>query len=159
MAKPSRLPSVRSEQTCFISFSTYQKRSLFQVDNLAELFVRVLFSYRDQSKFTLQAFVLMPDHFHLLITPGLRMTLERSIQYIKGGFSHQVKVELGRNSEVWQRGFTDRRVRDRQEYLGVVDYIHQNPVEARLVAEAKEYRYSSLNTEFRLDPPPPHLSG
>lgn len=142
MAKPSRLPSVRPEQTYFIGSSTYQKRALFQADNIAALFLRVLFSYRDQNKFSLQAFVLMPDHFHLLITPFPETTLERSLQYIKGGFSHQVKVELGRNSEIWQRGFTDRRVRNRHEYLGFIDYIHQNPVEARLVNDAKAYRYS-----------------
>src|SRR5687768_8452971 len=108
MAKPKRLPSVRSSQTYFVNSSTCQKRALFQRDNFGELFLQVLFSYRDANKFSLHAFVLMPDHFHLLLTPAPEVTLERSLQLIKGGFSYRVKSEFGLTSEVWQRGFTDR---------------------------------------------------
>jgi putative transposase len=51
--------------------------------------VQVLLSYREQHKYLLHEFVLMPDHFHLLITPTL--TLERALQLIKGGFSFRPK--------------------------------------------------------------------
>jgi putative transposase len=56
---------------------------------MADLFVQVLLSYREQHKYLLHEFVLMPDHFHLLITPTL--TLERALQLIKGGFSFRPK--------------------------------------------------------------------
>ena len=54
------------------------------VRRTAQLFVGVLQHYRLQEKYLLHQFVLMPDHFHLLITPAL--TLERAMQLIKGGF-------------------------------------------------------------------------
>jgi putative transposase len=130
---------VKPEQTFFIGTSTWQKRSLFQSTQLAELFCRVLLEYRDQGKFSLQAFVLMPDHFHLLITPAFDMTLERSLQLIKGGFSFRVKKELEKNLEIWQRGFTDRRVRGVEEFVRFRHYIHENPVKGRLCEKAEDY--------------------
>ena len=157
--KPARLPSVKAEQTFFIDANTAERRPLFQSTQLAELFCRVLFEYRDRGKFTLQAFVLMPDHFHLLVTPAIDMTLERSLQLIKGGFSFRVKKELEKNLEIWQRSFTDRRVRDIGEFVGFRHYIHQNPVKARLCERAEEYPYSSANPRFRMDVLPPYLRG
>jgi len=56
---------------------------------MARLFVEVLFHYRDHKNYLLHEFVLMPDHFHLLVSPTL--SLERSLQLIKGGFSYRAK--------------------------------------------------------------------
>jgi REP element-mobilizing transposase RayT len=68
----------------FITASTFQKRSILQSDRMAGLFLDVLVHYRAMGKYLLHEFVLMPDHFHLLITP--RESLERAMQLIKGGF-------------------------------------------------------------------------
>jgi REP element-mobilizing transposase RayT len=68
--------------TYFITSSAFQKNSLFQSERMAQLFIDVLFHYRDQKNYLLHEFVLMPDHFHLLITPTL--SLERALQLIKG---------------------------------------------------------------------------
>jgi len=78
---------------------------------MARLFLQTLYSYRRQGKFELHAFVLMPEHFHLLLTPS-EITLERALQFIKGGYSHAVKESLRNPMEIWERGFTDHRIRD-----------------------------------------------
>jgi putative transposase len=80
----------------------------------------------------------MPDHIHLLLTPN-EITLERSIQLIKGGFSHRLKSNL----PIWQRGFTDKRMRTREDFLTHRDYIHHNPVRARLCQLPRDYPFSS----------------
>ena len=69
---------------------------------MARLFLQTLYAYRRQGKFHLHAFVLMPEHFHLLLTP-LEIALERTMQLIKGGFSHAVKERLGSTMEIWER--------------------------------------------------------
>jgi putative transposase len=46
-------------------------------------------------KFRLHDFVVMPDHLHLLITVGSGMTIEKAMQFIKGGFSYRLKKECG----------------------------------------------------------------
>jgi hypothetical protein len=45
------------------------RRDLFQVEKIARLFIEVLFDYRSQKKYLLHEFVVMPDHFHLILTP------------------------------------------------------------------------------------------
>ena len=119
---------------------------------MAHLFINVLQHYRQEQKYLLHEFVLMPDHFHLLITPSL--TLERAMQLIKGGFSFRAKKELGFGSEIWQPSFYDRRVRDIEEYRSFREYIHLNPVKRGL---AEEYPYSSARPEFAIDRLPQRL--
>jgi putative transposase len=126
---------------------------------MASLFIETMFRYRDEGRFLVHAFVVMPNHFHGLLTPMGEVTLERMLQLIKGGFSYRAKHELNRRYEIWQRGFTDRRVRNRVEYLRFENYIHQNPVKARLVLNANEFPYASLNPGYKLDPAPAYLRG
>ena len=80
----------------------------------------------------------MPDHIHLLPTPE-SIALERAIGLIKGGFSHR----LASKSSVWQRGFTDHRIRDEEDFSIRLHYIHRNPVTARLALSPDAYPFSS----------------
>jgi putative transposase len=74
-------------RTYLITSVTAQRRSLFQVTANAQLLQQTIFDYRAQSKFLLHAFVIMPDHFHIIITPAPEVSLEKAVQFIKGGFS------------------------------------------------------------------------
>ena len=122
---------------------------------MAQLFIEVLQHYRRQGKYLLHEFVLMPDHFHVLITPTI--TLERALQLIKGGFSFRATKELGFGGEIWQTSFYDRRVRDIKEYYAFREYIHLNPVKRGLASLVEEYPYSSARPGFNLDGLPQRL--
>jgi putative transposase len=153
MASPHRGNTGYS--TYFIIASTFQRVGVFQTTRLAELFMNVLLAYRAQQKYLLHEFVLIPNHFHLLITPTL--TLERALQLIKGGFSFRAKREAGFGGEIWEKSFYDRRVRDWEEYCAFRRYIHLNPVKRGLVLEASEYPYSSARAGTVLDAVPQRL--
>jgi putative transposase len=146
--KPTRLFSPPG--TYFATFSTWQRTRYFVVEPYVRLFLKTIYGYRRQGKFQLHAFVLMLEHVHLLFTPAPEVTLERAVQLIKGGYSHAFGLEFGRK-EVWQRGFTDHRIRDRDDFERHRDYIHQNPVNRRLVEVASDYRYCSAFPGFKLD--------
>lgn len=150
--KPGRLISPRG--TYFLTFSTWQRRRLFVVEPYARLFLRTLYRYRRDGRYELHAFVLMPEHIHLLLTPARDVTLEHAIQLIKGGYSHALGSVIGRKSEVWQRGFTDHRIRNHQDFMHHRNYIHQNSVESKMVIDPREYRYCSAFPGFKLDPWP-----
>jgi len=139
----------------FIIASTFQKRNILQSDRMADLFVDVLLHYRAGGKYLLHEFVMMPDHFHLLITP--HESLERAMQLIKGGFSFRAKRELGFTHEIWQPSFYDRRVRNAEEYFAFRDCIRQNPRKRGLTTRAEEYRYSSAWPGMGLDEAPQRL--
>jgi putative transposase len=141
--------------TYFITASTFLKQNLLQSDRMAQLFIDVLKHYQEQKAYRLHEFVVMPDHFHLLITPNT--SLERSMQLIKGGFSFRAKRELEFGAEIWQTSFYDRRVRDADEYERFRLYIHTNPVRRGLAPKTDEYPYSSAVRNFLLDDVPPRL--
>ncbi len=135
MAIPSR---TARPGAFFVTSRTYNSRRIFQVPTNCNLFLETLQHYRREGNYLLHAFVVMPDHIHLLLTPQT-ITLERSMGLIKGGFSHRMASML----PVWQRGFTDHRIRNREEINIRRAYIHQNPVRAHLAETAEAYPYSS----------------
>lgn len=108
------------------------RRRLFEVSSHAELFLETLQHYRHEGHYKLHAFVVMPDHIHLLLTPA-GITLERTLMFIKGGFSHRLHSKF----PVWQRGFADRTVKDVEEFIQRKNYIHHNPVRAGLCQRPK----------------------
>ena len=152
--RPTREHATNNRQTYMITTETWQRRALFRNESWAKLFVDTLYHYRGAA-YLLHEFVIMPDHIHVLITPVT--SLEKAIQFIKGGFSYRAKKELGSNMEIWQKSFQDQRIRDAADYDVHRNYIHQNPVRQRLCERAGEYPYSSAHAGFELDESPQGL--
>lgn len=146
-----------ASRTFFVTSSTLGKRALLQSHRSAQLFTRVLYGYRASGKFRLHAFVVMPDHFHALLTVGPDISVERAVQFIKGGFSFQAAKEFGKKGTLWQRGFSEVRILDEGHFHRCCDYIHSNPVKKRLVSDAAAYEYSSANPVHEVDPMPQGL--
>ena len=151
---PARV--VAGERTFFITASTWGKRSLLQSSRAAELFIRTIYDYRGQGTYRLHEFVVMPDHFHVLITVDVDMTVEQAVQLMKGGSSFRAGKELGIRAPFWQRGFSEIRLFDSDAFENQSQYIRNNPVEAHLVRTAEEYPYSSAQ-RLDLDPMPERL--
>jgi len=145
-----------SQRTFFITTVTWQRFPIFRNDARARLLVDVMLDYRQRGKYLLHEFVIMPDHMHALITPAPAIPLERAVQFIKGGFSYRLRKE--EKMQVWQQSFTNHRIRDAEDYERHWNYLRLNPVRARLVVEAAEYRYSSANPGFQMDEVPPGLN-
>jgi putative transposase len=137
MARPQRTSNEpTTSRTFFITSGAYGKQHLFQSERMALLLVAVLYHYREAEKYLLHEFVVMPDHLHALLTVPPEISIERAVQFIKGGFSFRAKKELGFTADVWQVGFTDHRIRDASDYAQHRIYIHQNPVKRGLVSGA-----------------------
>ena len=154
MSKPPRDRSTSRSNTYFITATANGNRALFQSERVANLLIETLLLYRDQRKFFLHEFVVMPNHIHLLLTTGHETTLERGVQLIKGGFSFRANKELGIASEIWQRGYVDHRLRDANDYAQHRAYIHANPVRTGLAKEPSQFRYSSACAQYGLDNEP-----
>src|SRR5215470_17350372 len=138
-ANPSRILS--PSRTFFVTTKTSMGRALLQSERKATLLIDVLRSYVATRKFQLYDFVIMPDHMHLLIRVDGDMTIEKAMQFIKGGFSFRWRKEFGYLGEVWQRGFSEVRVDDRESLLRYRQYIGRNPVEAGLVDSPEKFPY------------------
>ena len=151
---------VRTPGTYFVTSNTWQRRALFAKEPPARLFLDCLFRYRREDNFFLHEFALMPDHFHLLLTPAPHVALERALQLIKGGSSHLIRKELRYKFPIWQTGFDDHRIRDPRDYEQHRAYILENPVRNKLVEDAKAYPNCSSSPHLRglLDAWPPTMT-
>jgi putative transposase len=136
---------------------------IFQNPDLAVIFVDNLCFYQDRGDFTLLAWVLMPDHFHLVFRRSENKSVSQILGNLKRMTSRQITEQLEKSgassllsdltnaalkestkdSRVWQYRF-DSLVITREETLRQkIDYIHFNPVRRGLVAEPEDWSYSS----------------
>lgn len=141
--KSDRRNIVAGRRTFFAGCKTYMDRPFFQAKNEAELFIDVLRTNTLAGKFKLHDFVVMPDHFHVLLTVDGNTSIERALQLVKGGYSFRRGKELGLEGEIWPPGFSEVRVLDRKSFLAHKKYIDENPVKAGLAKSAEEYPYCS----------------
>jgi putative transposase len=155
MAVPKR--HARITGTYFVTSRTWESRAIFTAIAACEIFVESLLHYRDEGAYEVEGFVLMPDHFHVLITPAPDTAMERAVQFVKGGSARRIGEALNFRFPVWQRGFSDHRIRDAADYAAHVRYLEQNPVKRKLVVSAGEYRWSSASGAFAMNEVPQGL--
>jgi putative transposase len=142
---------VRQAGVYFVTTDTWQRHDLFINTALANIVVEQIVNCRDRGFYKLYAFVVMPNHLHVLLTPCGATTIEKVMLMIKGGSSHRMGRESPQRFPIWNEGFHDRWLRDAGEYQGTKSYVEQNPVEAKLVQKADEYLFSSASGKYSLD--------
>jgi putative transposase len=143
------MATIRQKQSTYaITILTHQRHRIFQRTANAELMIATLFRYRDQGRFALHAFAVMPDHLHVLITPAMDQSTARCIQFIKGGYSFAVRSQFP--GEVWHSGYHEHRIRDEDDFEAQKQYIANNPIRKNYLS------YPHVHTSYvdRLDPAP-----
>jgi putative transposase len=148
MAKALR---VSREGMSFVTTATQDRRPIFEITRVADLFVEALLHYRMLGHYKLHAYVVMPDHVHLLLTPQ-GMSLEQAVNLIKTGFEHRLETEL----PIWESNFTGYSIANINDLEVVRAYLHELPVRAALVTSAEMYPHSSAyhHTVNELPVPP-----
>jgi putative transposase len=141
-------------RTFFVTSSTWERRSILQSHPLCELLLSVIRENRAKNRFQVHEFVFMRDHIHLILTPAPEVSLEKAIQFIKGGFSFRAKKENLFNDEIWQKGYHEDTVKSPREFAQQVEYIWMNPVRAGMADRPEDYLYSSARLMSEVDPPP-----
>jgi len=131
---------------------TAERHHIFQVTATAELIQQTLFDYRHQGKFLLHAFVIMPDHFHALITPAPDVSLEKAMQFIKGVFSFRLKSK----HEIWMRSFNESQISTEEKFIRCIRYIEENPVRREMATTPQAHPFCSAACAA-LDPMPLHM--
>ncbi len=90
----------------------------------------------------LLAWVLMPNHVHLLVEMWQK-PLSKLLQSWKTLTSKRANTLLGRSGQIWQLDYRDRYIRNEEHYRKAVRYIENNPVNARLAKRPEDWRFSS----------------
>ncbi len=143
----------------FVTFSCYKQLPLFQNDQIKQVFADRLARVRETHRCQLLAWVLMPEHVHLVLVPNLpEHPLKDVLSTLKRPIAEQVirrwrefdasirKRLVDRKGRIrfWQRGGGyDRNIVSDQELLEKINYIHDNPVRRGLADRTVDWPWSS----------------
>jgi putative transposase len=97
----------------------------------------------DRARYRLQAWVVMPNHVHALLTPNDAWELGQILHSWKSYTATECNKLLGRSGRFWQKESFDRYVRDERHYRHAVAYIESNPVQAGLCKGPEGWKWSS----------------
>jgi REP element-mobilizing transposase RayT len=114
----------------------------------AEIVINSLIWARDKDWWRILGFVIMPDHYHLIFGLGAVKTLSDVIAGISKYTARRINEYLGKHGSLWEEGFYDHILRDREDFDGILKYTHWNPVERGLVGIPEAWLYSTANERF-----------
>jgi len=119
------------------------------LDEVAARFLLITIAYHKYIlDFKLFAYVIMPEHFHIIIQPSDEYPLSKIMNFIKGNFSRKYNQIYNRTNPVWQRRYYETVLRSEKGMINKIDYIHKNPVRKGLVTDLSYYEFSSYNQYF-----------
>jgi putative transposase len=146
----------------FLTFSCYQRLPLLSKDRTRRWFIDSLEKARQSHHFDLWAWVIMPEHIHLLIyprEPNYRMaailtTIKKPVGYKAIRYLREHAPEFLNRLTITRRGRTrhhfwqagagyDKNLYDAPAIQATADYIHSNPVGRGLVTRAEDWHWSS----------------
>jgi putative transposase len=140
----------------FITCSCYRRQAWLGSVLRRDLFLKVLERVRRRYQFVVVGYVVMPEHFHLLVSEPQECTLSRVMQALKLGFARRLLGERRRRRpsaqgelldnaprHVWQARFYDFNIWSRRKRVEKLRYLHRNPVKRGLVEAPELWRWSS----------------
>ena len=153
----------------FITFSCYDTQPLLATPQRRDLFLEVLERVRRRYRWVVLAYVVMPEHVHLLVSEPAERPLSTAMQALKLGFARRVIGERRRQhpseliecgpQRIWQARYYDFNVSTAEKRVEKVRYIHRNlrgpqpapvlrwlgwkPVKRGLVEAPEQWRWSS----------------
>lgn len=89
------------------------------------------------------AFVIMPDHIHLVVTPKAGNTVSQVMHTLKLYTARQIDAIIGSKGGIWQPRFYERALRTARDLEQALTYVHNNPVKAGLTDSPEQYYWSS----------------
>jgi putative transposase len=144
----------------FITASCYRREPLLGTARGRDLFVKVLEQVRQKYRLVVVGYVVMPEHFHLLIREPERANPSVVIQALKLGVARRILASRQRqqrrqrnqpwlwqdtvSNRMWQARFYDFNVWSGRKRVEKVRYIHRNPVRRGLVERPEQWRWSSF---------------
>ena len=134
----------------FITTCLENRRRLCRNPRLARIVMDAVLYGRASGWYLLLAFVVMPDHLHLVVVPRAK-TVPAAMRELKTFTAKRVGQRLGSEGKIWQKGYRDFVLDRKASILQKIRYIEANPVRAGLVESAEDYEFSSAGRPELVD--------
>lgn len=128
-------------QSHFVTFCCYHRRPQFTTDDSRRLFENALERVRRSFRLRVYGYVVMPEHIHLLVSEPERNTLADALKSLKQGVARRL---IGDAEHFWQKRYYDFNVRNHEQFVEKLHYIHSNPVKRGLCELAEDWPWSSF---------------
>ena len=148
----------------FFTFSCYRQLPLLNRERTRHWFIQATVNAGEKHNFAILAYVIMPEHAHLIISPLLPVyDVAIFLKAVKQSVARKAKLFLCDNNRAWlekltvQRGNRtvfrfwqtgpgyDRNIHSKEELFEKIIYIHNNPVRRGLVSKPEEWKWSSAS--------------
>jgi len=127
----------------FVTNVKYQRQPILQEH--VDLLLKSIDKHAIATSSDLIAWVILPDHFHLLIQPP-DVNISLLMRRIKLSFSSKYRqIEGMQSGRLWQYRFRDHVIRNQEDMNKHIDYIHRNPIKHGLVSRPFDYPHSSIH--------------
>jgi putative transposase len=151
----------------FITCSCYHREPWLDSDERRDLFLNILEEVRKEHRFVVLGYVVMPEHFHLLMSEPQVETPSTAMQSVKQRFAQRVvprrrqrvprslrflqgaglpKTRVAQPMPIWQPRFYDFNLWTEHKRIEKLHYMHRNPVTRGLVDEPEQWRWSSYRS-------------
>ena len=131
----------RADALHFVTFSCFHRLPLLEAPAAREIVEAVLEQTRARHQGRVYAYVLMPEHVHLLVNEPPRIVLAQFLKAFKQVASRKLR---GPREKFWQYRYYDSNVYGEKARSEVIRYIHRNPVKRGLVAKPEDWPWSSF---------------
>ena len=139
-----RLPRLDiPHHTYYLTCCLDRRRPLLARASLAAHLLDLYADQRDRGAILLHGYVLMPDHYDVVLTLRAESSMSGVVRKVHSLFAAYYRRSTGVLGRVWQRRFYDHVIRGDDDWRTKLVYLHDNPVRAGLVTSTTDYRWSS----------------
>ena len=126
-----------------LAFKTVQDQPLLGSDDAKQVVLDTMLAYREKLGYRLLGYTIMDNHVHAVVATDADHTIADIVRHWKGYSCRLLQTLLRRKGSVWKARYADNAIRSSRELLDVLRYVHDNPVKARIVENARRYHWSS----------------
>ena len=132
-------------QSHFVTFCCYHRRLLFTTDQSRQIFEAALERVRHNFRLRVYGYVVMLEHVHLLLSEPERDTLADALKSLKQGVARRLIADA---AHFWQKRYYDFNVRNHEQFIEKLHYIHCNPVRAGLCERPPDWPKTGRGAAF-----------
>ena len=127
----------------FVTSTFFHHQTKLAIVKHRDLFVQLLEEVRVKFRFRVVGYVAMPTNFHLLMSePGID-TADNSVSTLRQRFGRRYNTSARTDEQVWETRYADTHVFGADHIAERLNFMHQAPVKAGLVALATDWEWSS----------------
>lgn len=132
--------------TYIVTGATYEKQLFFKADQELDLLQNLLFELADKYKWRLEAWAIFSNHYHFIAqSPEDPASLRKLMKHFHGAAAKNLNDLHKTPGRKVMHQYWDTRITHQNSYLARLNYVMQNPVRHKLVDEASQYKWCSVN--------------